>query len=352
MDRPNILILKILCVSIFLFSSDFSIGQTRILKVQFQLEGKPLQTVLVGSIGQDRFKTNPSGFGEIVIEDHLVEIPIYLRHYKYEILYPTNLVIPNNESYIIPIHLGEKGKKAGELNILLKKINNKITNLQGKNIDLKSFKNEVTQLFEQQNNSVDQKILLGIQQQVQTLEEIRIANQKKQGLLDLEKNRKVKEGKMQTLNEIGRVYDHYLSRLKDVRDAFKFRGANALDDDNAMSYLKVRVDNYTIAYEDMDKLRKTLIADIGQYWENEIFKLEWRNLLNETLEKTHKQTVLKRNETIIENLNNYNTKGRKYRKGKKPVIKNEIKNFVSELDYQIEFLEKEKERLYQKLMDN
>lgn len=346
-------LLKLSWVTFLFISAHLCVGQTRILKLQFHLEGKPIQKILSGTIGIDKFKTNPKGYKELVIEDNQVDIPISLDKYQnHEILYPSSLVIPIDESYVVPIYVGVKGKTKNDYNILLKKIDQKITNLRGQDLDINELKNELALLFQQQNSAIDGKILNGIQQQVQVLEEIRMSNQKKRELLDLEKNRTVKEGKMKTLNAIGSTFDHYLSRLKDLRDAFKFRGDQAFDDDEIVSYLQKRIDNYSLAYEQLDELRKTIMNDITQYWEDQMLTFEWRTLLNETLERTHKQTVLKRNEIIIEDINKYNKGGRKQRKGKKAVIKNEIKSFVSELSHQIEFLEKEKERLYQKLMDN
>jgi len=342
----------------FVYSSNAQ--SIRGLKCQFILDGVPIEG-LTGIIGNSSFVTDEMGKCDIDVRadnDNVLASLDKRYESKYKIIYPNDRKIPllKDENYVFQIHLSNNNTSASidqkTTNELFKRINQIKAD-----INFDAFKQELKSIIHDYNSSIDQKMLSGIQQQVELLESIRRENEKTAVLIDDQKKieeekeqKRIKQGKVETLNLIGSTFDHYLSRLKDLRDIFESKGDQVFYNNNVLLIVKERIDAYSEAYESVDKNRKLMMNKVDDYWQKEILTLEFRRLLDEILEKTHKQTNLTFN-LIISDIDHFNNgRGLKKRR-KKSAIKQDIRTYVTKVSNDIETLEKEKERVYQKLID-
>jgi hypothetical protein len=146
---------------------------------------------------------------------------------------------------------------------------------------------------------------------------------------------------------IDSVYDIYLSRTKDLRDAMIQYGEKVFYNPVYTGFVQERIDGYNGAYE-LLIARKGFIINLSElYWDEPVPSEVRRFIEYETLQNFHRRVVLKSNVGIINSITAYNNreKGRR----KRNEIENDINVFVIELNTGIDYISDAQNRLVQKM---
>lgn len=143
------------------------------------------------------------------------------------------------------------------------------------------------------------------------------------------------------------VYDIYVSRLKDLRDAFNQYGPNVFYNPSYANYIQKRIDAYNEAYELLNAKKGYIINNVNLYWEDPI-PFEIKDFIEyKTLQNFHNKTILTSNRSLINSINAFNNR-EKERRNKKE-IRTDILEFVETLTTTISYLSDTQKQLSQKL---
>ncbi len=147
--------------------------------------------------------------------------------------------------------------------------------------------------------------------------------------------------------EISTTVTNYINEAKDLKDAFQFMAAQALESRQALKGLSDAVDQYNLAYEKLNKERFTYEKYVDTYWKKDILTLEFKNLMDYAIGDLHSVNILTLSQKIrvMNDLYQGNIKGaRKINDTKKQLTK-DISDEVIQLDKRLQELERRANRV-------
>jgi len=142
------------------------------------------------------------------------------------------------------------------------------------------------------------------------------------------------------------VYDFYISRAKDLRDAFERYGENVFYNEYNAHILNAKIDAYTEGYELLNA-RKGFLAKNTELYYDLAIAMEIRTFVyDRTLQYFHIDKALAAN-VLMKDISDFNERmnGRR----KKSEIKNDINEYIEALSSGISYISENKERLTEKL---
>ncbi|MEL6256842.1 MAG: hypothetical protein AAFR87_32900, partial [Bacteroidota bacterium] len=144
--------------------------------------------------------------------------------------------------------------------------------------------------------------------------------------------------------------DDYISRTRDVGDFLGdnkkriFRGKAAYD------LMLQRFNNYTEAYESLNRNRDQLIQRTGSNWRDQTNKFETRVLLNKILDDFHKQQLLPARKLLGDIYDRLS--GPLIGRRSKKEILNDIEHLIDQIENGLNSIEREKSRVIEALSNN
>ena len=213
-----------------------------------------------------------------------------------------------------------------------------------------SVKGEIAGLRDSLAQMFDQSTMKAVEQQLIIYEKIRQENARADSLQRAQQLMRLEQGRLETMGLLTSSIDHFISRAKDLRDAFEFNGHKAFTNTLAVDELNARIAAYNEAYEDLDRNRNRIIDMTESYWpESYEARARARDLLEFALDDVHKMTNLSSN-NLIRDLADYRDPRVKRRdKRAKREIQSDIDRFCYDLRNKIGTLELRKSEVFQVL---
>lgn len=156
-------------------------------------------------------------------------------------------------------------------------------------------------------------------------------------------------GRRETLSRTASIIDHFISRALDLKDELASNGSRVFNNEKMVYQLSSKIDNYSQAYEQLNKNREKIIKEVEDYWQDEHRTNDIRQLLAYALDDFHKTTMLRAN-LVRDNIDAFNNDIRK-KKRKRIDIENDIKGVVFDIQTKAGTLESQKARVVQVLKD-
>jgi hypothetical protein len=216
--------------------------------------------------------------------------------------------------------------------------------IKDEQFSIKGFFSEQLQFIQEQNEATLRLFNTKMDSLLQIYELMTVEGRK------LVEERKLKERleRQNTINLLTSSLDHFISRSLDLKDAFSNNRDALLKDRYAKELVIEWIKKYSEAYEELNRNRKKINNQVKLYWEEEIRSFEVRSLLDDALNRIHKEINLVAN-NLIKDVNDYWTPGKKSKRRKQ--IVSEIRDFTTKLHYSLDNLKEKKERIYQSLIE-
>lgn len=257
-----------------------------------------------------------------------IQIPDSLK-----LLEPNNgiLILPKSSAQQVTIRVGTSDEK--EVFDLVQQEIQRVLDTTEKNSDLQTeiILNKVEVLLNESKVDYD------------SIREIMLSEQEYKLLIEREKN---KYRASLVVPVMDSVYDFYISRAKDLRDAFERYGDNVFYNEEYSHRISSRIDLYSEAYELLNA-KKSFITKNAEIYYDPTLAMEIRFFIYEqTLQYFHKDKILTAN-ILMSDITNYNhrAKGRR----KRSELRNDINKYTVDLSTSISNISENKERLAQKL---
>ncbi len=250
------------------------------------------------------------GVFAIGIPKDINEVTVELVNNESTIIYPREgkISVPKNVDILVEVIIGES-----TMNILTKAIarsNNEIkANLEQIGI----------------NQGDIEETLNAFRNDIQSLTDIKISDLKKE--IDLE------DKQSSFYQEMSITLLNYINEAKDIKDAFKFVSRHAFDDQQALLLLTDAVNNYNVAYEELNKEHSTYEVEIQKLWQSERRTSEAREVFNYALGELHSSNIFVLN-LKLEDINNY-FHG-KIKSSEKKQIKESILREIDQTEFQLD----------------
>jgi hypothetical protein len=147
--------------------------------------------------------------------------------------------------------------------------------------------------------------------------------------------------------EISNTITNYINEAKDLKDAFQFSAAQALESRQALKSLSEAVDQYNLAYEKLNKERFTYEKYVDSYWKKDILTLEFKNLMDYAIGDLHTVNILTLSEKIrvMNDLYQGRIKGSRKISDTKKELTKDISEEVVKLDKRLQELERRANRV-------
>jgi len=313
---------------ILILIGQFSFAQITYLKgLLLDDTNMPVKNETIIFSGHGQTVTDSNGEFKHALPDNITSIQIRLSN-GLEILSPpeSTIFVPKDSNLVVQILAGQ------------------------------SFENQVIKKLDQLQNSYNDTILVGklmdnfiSQIQSETERKIKLFEERRKFMED-DINRRRKRKQAETIKTLTTLVNHFITVTKDLRDAWA-DNENRLFYDTGSNLIEVldRIKTYSKAYEDINRNKEGILQEVKINWTKDHNSIETRELLSYILDQFHRITILKYN-VLINDVNDYNqrVKGRR----KKTEIKSDIRKFVRELSEGIQYIEREKVRVVQKLSND
>lgn len=262
----------------------------------------------------------------------LSSIPVQIND-SLKILEPSNglLIIPKNSDQTVLIRLGT---------IQEKKVFDLVQQEIHKLLEITEERSEL------QTDIILRKVeALLVQQQMNydSIRKVMLSQQEYRLLIEKEKNRYRASLIVPVMDS---VYDFYISRSKDLWDAFDRYGMDLFYNERTTHKVNTYIDNYTEAYELLNA-RKGFIVKNTEFYYDAALAVEIRNFIyTETLQYFHYDKVYSAN-ALMRDISNFNERKRDRRK--KSELKSDISEYLNDLRPGIVYISDNKVRLAQKM---
>lgn len=300
--------------------------------VVFQQQPVKNLTLMFPGIGSTLTKTDGSFRIQLPSDYKAGTIQVTIND-TLQILEPGNglLIIPKNPDQLVVIRLGTfEEKEVFEL------VHTEIQRVL-------SATESRTELQTETILAKVEKIMKNNQVNYDSIRQIMLSEQEYKLLIEKEKN---KYRASLVVPVMDSVYDFYISRAKDLRDAFARYGGNVFYNEQFAHALNESIKSYSEAYELLNARKSFITKNTELYYDPAVAQEVRTFVYDRTLQYFHIDKVLNSN-VLMEDISDYNLrmKGRR----KKTEIKNDINSFVADLSSGITYLSDNKERLSQKL---
>lgn len=304
------------------------------LKGYVKFQQKPLEnfSLQFPGIGSVVTKTDGSFRIQLPSDYNSGTIPVQIND-TLKILEPSNglLVLPKNPSQSVLVRIGTLEEK--EVFDIVKLEVQRI-------LDVTENKTELqTEII----LSKVENLLHNSQVNYDSIRRIMLSEQEYTLLIEKEKN---KYRASLIVPVMDSVYDFYISRTKDLWDAFDRYGTDLFYNETNVHMINYKIDAYTVAYELLNA-RKSFITKNTEFYYEPLVAIEIRNFIyDQTLQYFHYDKVYNAN-VLMRDISDFNERKRNRRK--KSELKNDIGMYIKNLSTGITYLSDNKERLAQKL---
>ena len=293
----------------FLLSANHSYGQTAIYNFVIKDENNNLVKNFPIILNGESVKTNIAGSISMPFKTTVHQVTVGLNAAaNYTIVSPADglLNLPMDANDINTITVTDKRLKANEL------LATQIVALQKK-----------LQQLSAQNTAQKNQVL----QQLNYL----VAQGKKNNLSadQLRSAKELLNGRDSCFPLVAATLNTYVSRAKDVHDAFETMANFALDNKQAFDAMKKTVLNYNETYEQWNTQKSNYEKSINDYWQSKELALKYQNLTDYALNEVHRTYILQLN-SLLKKINSYAQE--KNNKKKKELKSQIIYNISNELD--------------------
>jgi hypothetical protein len=143
---------------------------------------------------------------------------------------------------------------------------------------------------------------------------------------------------------ISAAVNDYLNEAKDFKDAFQVLGVQATESRQAHARLTEAIEQYSRAFEKLNKERLTYEKYVAVFWKNEVQSFEFKSLMDYILGDVHNVNILTLNQKI--NTINDIAGGKLKKPGeKKRELEKDISEEVLRLDKQLQELDRRANRI-------
>lgn len=287
-------------------------AQTTVYQFVVKDEKNNLVKDLLITLNGESVKTNSSGRIILPFRADAHQVSVELNEVaKYSIVSPANglLNLPLNPNDITSIMVADKRV------IVNQNLANKIVSLQQK----------LEKLSKENASERNQ-----IQKQLDYL----VKEGKKNNLSksQLRTARELLDGRDSTFPLVSATLNSYVSRAKDVHDAFETMAGYALENPQAFEAMKKTVISYNEVYENWNTQKSNFEKSINDYWQSKELALKYQNLADYALNEVHRTYILQLN-SLLEKINAYAIeKNNKKRRELKEHIISSIKEELPGLD--------------------
>jgi hypothetical protein len=252
--------------------------------------------------------TNDAGVFIISLPKNTNRVKVSLSKSNYNILFPFGglVLLPRDPNDVPQIIIGNVQENAymQQYLSLYRLIKNRPVST-GAPIDVQGLKNKMDSL---------QKLLIQLNY---TETELRTAKE-------------LQDGKDNYLPEINGDLADFKIKAADLKTAFKYVSDYAFENPAALERLATAINNYNIAFNNLERQRVNYEKRIADYWQDESLTTNFRSLSSLALDTIHRQKIYPMQETIGQ-IRDYLVRGNK-NAGLKKSIQDNIARMVQDLE--------------------
>ena len=291
-----------------------------------------------GTIASTRFLSRSNGEFEVILPSTLTNAIVNLDSDEWMIVFPSDglLPIPKDPTFRMSIFIAKRQQE----NIQYQKILDYLIQIEDQQFEDQNFiKNEINKL-----TGLDATISFKVDSLL--ILQSNLEKQKTEFQQQLIEKKRIR--RQATLDLLTSELANFISRAKDLKMTLEKRSSSILKSRSVLESVEKRILAYSEAYESLDKNKRTISSQVNLFWEKESMMVHTDVLLNYALGHVHKEINLVSN-NLYEEISRY--WNREKTRSRKQIFAS-IEDYTSRLEFAIENLEGEKERICEMLRNS